>query len=181
MGQAVAPMSPGHGLPGKLRGAAGPGKQGPPMVAQRTRDAAVPRWSHRGQHRPTRTQADPHDDYAAEITELAKLTERALDDPVNDSTVYIYLWQALLAFQGVEVWSNQLDRLTDEECPTQFPHCQTQNLVVFGQYGYFSTTDDMHMRHTNAKRVPCCLRTLRRWKNCLGGCTRARSAMVILT
>jgi hypothetical protein len=100
--------------------------------------------------------ADAQQTHAAEIEELLHLTEEALRDPslAEDPDTYVYLLQALLGFEGVGVWSEQLDGLNDEEYEVPCPECEAENFVAFGGYGHFSTTDSMYMREGPARKLP---------------------------
>ncbi|WRZ88673.1 hypothetical protein OHB54_06125 [Streptomyces sp. NBC_01007] len=100
---------------------------------------------------------DPQVTYASQISDLAQLTEEALQDPglTDNPTTYVDLLGTLLSFQGVEVWGEQFDGLNDEEYEVPCPTCDTENFIVFGEYGFFSTTDSMYMRtSTSARQVP---------------------------
>ncbi|MFE9852989.1 hypothetical protein ACFYPN_29930 [Streptomyces sp. NPDC005576] len=99
---------------------------------------------------------DPHLSCSAEIAELRGLTEEALRDPglTGDPSDYVQLLGALLSFEGVEVWGEHIDGLNDEEYELPCPVCDTENFVVFGEHGYFSTTDSMYMRYADAPRLP---------------------------
>ncbi|MCY0939563.1 hypothetical protein [Streptomyces sp. H34-S4] len=99
---------------------------------------------------------DPYLSHPGEIAELRKLTEEALRDPelIADPRSYVQLLGTLLNFEGVEVWGEQIDGLNGEEYELPCPACETENFVVFGEHGYFSTTDDMYMNHTPAKQFP---------------------------
>ncbi|WP_199551874.1 hypothetical protein [Streptomyces sp. N35] len=99
---------------------------------------------------------DPHLSHSAVIAELRELTEEALRDPglVEDSLNYVQLLGTLLSFEGVPVWGEQIDGLNGEEYELPCPACETENFIVFGEHGYFSTTDSMYMRDTPAKHLP---------------------------
>lgn len=101
-------------------------------------------------------QPDPHVAYAAEIAELRALTDEALRVPglAEDPGSYVVLLGTLLAFEGVEVWAEQLDGLTREEFELPCPDCETENFIVFGEYGYFSTLDCLYMNNMDSKRIP---------------------------
>lgn len=101
-------------------------------------------------------EPDPHLAYAAEIAELLTLTEEALGVPevAQKPGDYVVLLGLLLAFEGVEVWGEQLDGLVREEFELPCPYCGTENFIVFGEYGFFSTLDDMYMNNTTSKRIP---------------------------
>jgi hypothetical protein len=70
----------------------------------------------------------------------------------DDPTMYIHVLQALLAFEGVAVWSDRLDGINDEEYAIPCPRCETENFVAIGGHGYFTTLDSMYMRNTDAHR-----------------------------
>ncbi|MFJ4524870.1 hypothetical protein ACIP4Y_28630 [Streptomyces sp. NPDC088810] len=101
-------------------------------------------------------EQDPHVAYAPEMSDLVQLTEEALRDPIlaDDPATYVYLLAALISFEGVEVWGEQLDGLNDDEFEVPCPSCSTENFVAFGEYGFFSTTDSMYMNETTAKKMP---------------------------
>jgi hypothetical protein len=95
------------------------------------------------------------DAYAAQIAELAALTGEALLEPglTGDPVTYVYLLQALLAFEGAGVWGRHLDGLLSEEYEVPCPHCEARNFIVFARYGYFSTLDDMYMKGIGGERL----------------------------
>ena len=99
---------------------------------------------------------DPHVAYAAEVAELAEFTEDALRDAglADKPKDYVLLLAALLGFEGVEVWGEQLDGINDGEYEVPCPHCEAENFIVLGRHGYFSTTDSVYMKESGAKRVP---------------------------
>ncbi|MDX3548214.1 hypothetical protein PV729_37115 [Streptomyces europaeiscabiei] len=100
---------------------------------------------------------DPQVTYASQISDLAQLTEEALQDPglADDPMSYVDLLSTLLSFQGVEVWGEQLDGLNDEEYEVPCPSCSAENFIAFGKYGFFSTTDSMYMEPSpTARQVP---------------------------
>lgn len=97
---------------------------------------------------------DPKDAYAAEIAELIELVERALRHPslTGSPDRYVELLEAQLAFEGVEVWGEELHGLSGEEFEVPCPMCEAENFVVFGEYGHFSTTDGFYMNETAGHR-----------------------------
>ncbi|MFF8724949.1 hypothetical protein ACF073_00485 [Streptomyces sp. NPDC015171] len=101
-------------------------------------------------------EQDPHIAYASEMADLAQLTEEALRDPTlgDDPGTYVYLLAALISFEGVEIWGEQLDGLNDEEYEVPCPFCGTENFIVLGEYGFFSTADSMYMDETAVKKMP---------------------------
>lgn len=52
------------------------------------------------------------------------------------------------------MWGGQLDGLAREEFELPCPKCETENFIVFGRYGHFSTLDDMYMNNTTSERMP---------------------------
>ncbi|MFJ3334187.1 hypothetical protein [Streptomyces sp. NPDC086766] len=94
--------------------------------------------------------------YASEMSDLVQLTEEALQDRglADDPAAYVHLLAALLSFEGVEVWGEQLDGLNDEEYEVPCPACSAENFIAFGEHGFFSTTDSMYMNETAAQKSP---------------------------
>jgi len=88
--------------------------------------------------------------------ELRQLAEESLNDPQlrADHDLYVYLLQALLAFEGDDVWGQALDGITSGEYAVPCPHCEAENFIAFGQWGCFSTIDPMYMNDTGRKRLP---------------------------
>ncbi|WP_345191368.1 hypothetical protein [Streptomyces lavendulae] len=99
-------------------------------------------------------EPDPKDAYAVEIAELIELVEQALLDPsLSDRPHrYVELLEALLAFEGVAVWGEELHGLSGEEFEVSCPVCEAENFVVFGEYGHFSTTDGLYMNEAAGHR-----------------------------
>ncbi|MFJ5880085.1 hypothetical protein [Kitasatospora cineracea] len=99
---------------------------------------------------------DPYVSRSAEIAVMRELTEEALRDPglAEDPLNYVQLLGTLLSFEGVEVWGEQIDGLNGEEYELPCPACEAENSIVFGEHGYFSTTDSLYMLHTPAKHFP---------------------------
>jgi hypothetical protein len=103
-----------------------------------------------------RGQPDPHAAWPAQLAELAALTEEALRDPglAGDSVTYVYLLQALLAFEGAGAWGRELVGLNDGEYLLPCPRCGAENFIAFGEHGHFSTLDGIYMNHAGAGRMP---------------------------
>lgn len=101
-------------------------------------------------------EEDPHVAYASEMSDLAQLTEEALRDQTlsEDPCTYVHLLAALLSFEAVAVWGEQLDGLNDGEYEVPCPMCSAENFIAFGEYGFFSTTDSMYMNETGAMKIP---------------------------
>jgi hypothetical protein len=94
--------------------------------------------------------------YAAQIAELAALTGEVLREPslTSEPVTYLYLLQALLAFEDAGVWGRHLEDLLDEEYKVPCPRCAAQNFIAFALYGYFSTLDDLYMKGIGGERLP---------------------------
>ncbi|MFE5137252.1 hypothetical protein ACFRDV_06185 [Streptomyces fagopyri] len=95
--------------------------------------------------------------HASRMSDLARLTEEALQEPglADDPTHYVDLLGTLPSFQGVEVWGERLGGLNGAEYVVPCPSCGAENFIVFGKYGSFSTTDGMYVEPSStAGRVP---------------------------
>ncbi|WNO73274.1 hypothetical protein [Streptomyces sp. AM8-1-1] len=99
---------------------------------------------------------DPHISHAADIATLIRLTEEILRHPEVDAApdTYVCLLETLLSLEGAEVWGGQLDGLNSEEYEVPCPRCEAENFIVFGEYGHFSTLDEMYMREPSAGNKP---------------------------
>ncbi|WP_261720421.1 hypothetical protein [Streptomyces sp. FZ201] len=99
---------------------------------------------------------DPFVTHTATLAELLALTEEALRDPslADDSTTYVNLLSTLLAFEGVEGWSEHLDDINGDEYEVPCPDCFSENFVVLGEDGHYSTDDDMYFERTPDVRIP---------------------------
>lgn len=58
--------------------------------------------------------------YAGEIATLRALAVDCLPGASSDST-FVYLQQAVLGFDGDEIWGKELDHLNDGEIDVQWP------------------------------------------------------------
>ncbi|MEU1689057.1 hypothetical protein [Micromonospora sp. NPDC005707] len=63
--------------------------------------------------------------YAEEIMALRALAAESLPGASTDS-MFVYLQQAMLGFDGDEVWGKQLDRINDGEVDVQCPGCEEE-------------------------------------------------------
>ncbi|MET7426164.1 hypothetical protein [Dactylosporangium sp. NPDC005555] len=66
--------------------------------------------------------------YAGEISALRALAVESLHTASTD-IMFVHLQQAVLGFDGDEVWAKQLDRINDGEVDVQCPDCE-EELVV---------------------------------------------------
>ncbi|MEE1821127.1 hypothetical protein PUR61_02760 [Streptomyces sp. BE20] len=80
--------------------------------------------------------------YAQEIATLLRMANEHLRTS-PDRTDYIYLLEALMAFEGVPVWGEELAwGLVNGEYQISCPDCETSLFIAIGDYGYFSTSGD---------------------------------------
>ncbi|MEU5788693.1 hypothetical protein ABZ754_13315 [Micromonospora purpureochromogenes] len=63
--------------------------------------------------------------YAEEIVALRALAAESLPGASTDS-MFVYLQQAMLGFDGDDVWGKQLDRVNDGEVDVQCPRCEEE-------------------------------------------------------
>lgn len=70
-------------------------------------------------------------DRAAYREEIAALRELALERVPHASTdaMFVYLLQAVLGFEGDEVWGKELDHINDGEVDVQCPECEEELLL----------------------------------------------------
>jgi hypothetical protein len=66
--------------------------------------------------------------YAREIASLRALALEGLPGASSDS-IFVYLLQAVLGFEGDEIWGNELDRLNDGEVDVLCPECEEELLL----------------------------------------------------
>jgi hypothetical protein len=66
--------------------------------------------------------------YVAEIASLRELAIGCMADASSDS-MFVYLQQAVLGFDGDEIWGKELDHLNDGEVDVQCPACGEELLV----------------------------------------------------
>jgi hypothetical protein len=66
--------------------------------------------------------------YAGEIATLRVLAVDCLPGALSDST-FVYLQQAVLGFDGDEIWGKELDHLNDGEIDVQCPGCNEELLL----------------------------------------------------
>ncbi|MGN5377912.1 hypothetical protein ACQ4WX_10235 [Streptomyces lasalocidi] len=83
--------------------------------------------------------------FSAPIAVLHGLTDRRLSQTVEVDE-YVNLLQALLSFEGVEIWDRCLDGLGSGEYEVDCPYCSVNVFVVVGQDDSFCCTDDYALR-----------------------------------
>ncbi len=66
--------------------------------------------------------------YASEIEALRGLAVDRLPE-ASDDRAFVYLLQAILGFEGDEVWAKELDHLNDGEVDVRCPECDEETLV----------------------------------------------------
>ncbi|RFC78307.1 hypothetical protein [Streptomyces sp. AcE210] len=79
--------------------------------------------------------------FSVPIAVLHELTDRRLSRTA-DAEDYVNLLQALLSFEGVEIWDRSLDGLQSGEYEVGCPCCGVNMFVVIGQDDSFCCTDD---------------------------------------
>ncbi|NUT35773.1 MAG: hypothetical protein HOV79_22185 [Hamadaea sp.] len=67
--------------------------------------------------------------YAADIASLRAQAMQSLGSPDLDDLMFVYLLQAVLGFDGDEIWGKQLDRLSDGEAEPSCPACDVEMVV----------------------------------------------------
>lgn len=72
--------------------------------------------------------------YADDIATLRALALECLASGRSSDTMFVYLQQAVLGFDGDEVWGKELDRLNDGEVDVQCPVCD-EDLTIDLQPG----------------------------------------------
>ncbi|TMQ94805.1 hypothetical protein ETD83_23385 [Actinomadura soli] len=87
---------------------------------------------------------DVRERYSAEISMLRDLTDDTLRTLAasEDTSTYVYLLQALMAFEGVDVWDSHLENLVTEEYEISCPSCAADLFVVLGDRDSFATHQD---------------------------------------
>ena len=83
--------------------------------------------------------------FSTPITVLHDLTDRRLSQTA-DAEEYVNLLQALLSYEGVEIWDRSLDGLQTGEYEVSCPYCGVNVFVVIGQDHFFCCTDDYTLR-----------------------------------
>jgi hypothetical protein len=83
-----------------------------------------------------------HERYAREIGELLDLARGLRADPEQDSSTFVYLQMAVLAFEGAGVWAEALEGVNSEEYDLECPECEDGLFVAFGSYGFFTSSGD---------------------------------------
>ncbi|MFE9558422.1 hypothetical protein ACFYMW_36320 [Streptomyces sp. NPDC006692] len=83
--------------------------------------------------------------HSAPIGVLHRLTDRRLSRAV-EAEEYVNLLQALLSFEGVEIWDRCLDGLQTGEYEVHCPYCGVNLFIVIGQDGNFCCSDDYALR-----------------------------------
>lgn len=92
--------------------------------------------------------------YAAEVESLLAVVNQHLR-AAPDRTEYAYLLEAMLSFEGVVSWSEDLAwGLVNEEYEVSCPGCQVALFVVIGEPGFFSTSGDYARSEADAKKIP---------------------------
>ncbi|MFJ8433163.1 hypothetical protein ACIQ9P_17875 [Kitasatospora sp. NPDC094019] len=90
---------------------------------------------------------------AQDIAVLLRMTNEHLRT-TSDRTDYIYLLEALLAFEGVPVWGENLAwGLVNGEYQISCPDCETDLFIAIGDDGCFATSGDYAL-HEDVEKAP---------------------------
>ncbi|MFE4976031.1 hypothetical protein ACFRAR_28490 [Kitasatospora sp. NPDC056651] len=85
---------------------------------------------------------DVRSEHAAEIAILLRTVEQ-YRRTASDRAEYIHLMEAMLGFEGVVGWSEDLAwGVGNEEYEVSCPGCEASLFIVLGERGFFSTSDD---------------------------------------
>ncbi|TGN73979.1 hypothetical protein E5083_24720 [Streptomyces bauhiniae] len=85
---------------------------------------------------------DVRTDHAVEVETLLAAVNQHLR-VTSDRTDYIHLLEAMLGFEGVVGWSEDLAwGLGNEEYEVDCPGCEAGLFIVLGERGFFSTSED---------------------------------------
>ncbi|WP_329038855.1 hypothetical protein OHT61_15450 [Streptomyces sp. NBC_00178] len=72
--------------------------------------------------------------YAPQVAELVSVTRACLTHvPADEPETFVYLVQGLLAFEGVPIWSQQLELLF-EEFEAECSECEALICILLGEY-----------------------------------------------
>ncbi|MFF2847122.1 hypothetical protein ACFVT5_12385 [Streptomyces sp. NPDC058001] len=128
-------------------GGGGGGGGGAGDRTQRVNAVALAAAIIAGATEPPGTGGGVRERYAAEIATLLSLANAHLrttsDGTAPDHVEYAYLLEAVLAFEGVAGWSEELAwGLTNEEYQLACPACEAGVFVVIGERGHFCSRDD---------------------------------------
>jgi hypothetical protein len=92
--------------------------------------------------------------HAAEVESLLAAVHQQLR-MASDRTDYIHLLEAMLGFEGVVGWSEDLAwGLGNEEYEVDCPGCQTGPFIVLRERGFFSTSEDYALSDDDVEARP---------------------------
>ncbi|MFJ7415661.1 hypothetical protein ACIQWZ_33390 [Streptomyces sp. NPDC098077] len=92
--------------------------------------------------------------HVAEIETLLALVNQHRRT-ASDRTEYAYLLEAMLSFEGVASWSDDLAwGLVNEEYEVSCPSCRANLFVVIGERGFFSTGGDYALSEDDVETTP---------------------------
>ncbi|MEV8312395.1 hypothetical protein AB0P36_35215 [Streptomyces flavidovirens] len=92
--------------------------------------------------------------HAPEIETLLAVVNQHLRT-ASDRTEYIHLLEAMLGFEGVIGWSEDLAwGLGNEEYEVSCPGCETSLFIVLGERGFFSTSEDYALSEDDVETRP---------------------------
>jgi hypothetical protein len=87
---------------------------------------------------------DVQERYSAQLATLRRLVDETLQAAAgsDDTETYVYLLQALMAFDSIDVWDSHLNGLVTQEYEIECPGCSTNLFITLGDDGYFATHED---------------------------------------
>ncbi|OKI91901.1 hypothetical protein [Kitasatospora sp. CB01950] len=88
---------------------------------------------------------------ATPLADLRRLTDQLLPATAAPED-YISLLQALLSFEGVEIWDRCLEGLQTGEYEVECPYCGVNILLALGEDECFASSDDHPLR--DAEKTP---------------------------
>lgn len=98
--------------------------------------------------------------HAVEVESLLAAANQHLR-MTSDRIDYIHLLEAMLGFEGVVGWSEDLAQgLGNEEYEVDCPGCEAGLFIVLGERGFFSTSEDYALSDDDVEGGPCSRRTL---------------------
>jgi len=83
------------------------------------------------------------------VARLGQLALETVARPLWSREEYVYLLQAVLAFQGDLLWGRRLDGLASGEFGGMCPSCGVDLYVVIGEKGFFVSADDWVRRRAH--------------------------------
>jgi hypothetical protein len=87
------------------------------------------------------------------VAAFERLGHECLADTGLSDEDFVYVAQAVLAFQGDMLWGSRLDLLVSGEFEGECSSCRARLALVIGEYGFFTTSEEW-VNRPSTKRVP---------------------------